>query len=62
MAESELGVLSSQCLSRRIQAKQILVDEIKAWEDDRNKNNAKADWQFKTTDARLKLKHLYPSI
>jgi hypothetical protein len=62
MAESELGVLSSQCLSRRIPAKQILVDEIKAWEDERNKNNTKADWQFKTTDARLKLKHLYPSI
>jgi hypothetical protein len=33
-----------------------------AWEDDRNANHAKADWQFTTADARIKLKHLYPSI
>ena len=62
MAESELGVLSSQCLDRRIPDKQTLVDEIAAWEDDRNANHAKADWQFTTADARIKLKHLSPSI
>ena len=62
MAESELGVLSSQCLDRRIPDKQTLIDEIAAWEDDRNANNANADWQFTTADARIKLKHLYPSI
>src|SRR5450759_1811283 len=27
--------------------------------DDRNANHAKADWQFTTADARIKLKHLY---
>jgi hypothetical protein len=62
MAESELGILSSQCLDRRIQDKQTLIDEIVAWEDDRNANYANADWQFTTADARIKLKHLYPSI
>ena len=62
MAESELGVLSSQCLDRRIPGKQTLVNEIAAWEEDRNANHAKADWQFTTANARLKLKHLYPSI
>jgi DDE superfamily endonuclease len=62
MAESELGVLSSQCLDRRIPDKQTLIDEIRAWEDDRNTNHAKADWQFTTGNARIKLKHLYPSI
>jgi hypothetical protein len=62
MAESELGVLSSQCLDRRIPGKQTLIDEIAAWEDHRNVNHAKADWQFTTADARIKLKHLYPSI
>jgi hypothetical protein len=62
MAESELGVLSSQCLDRRIPDKQTLIDEIAAWENDRNANHAKADWQFTTVDARIKLKHLYPSI
>ncbi len=31
LAESELGVLSSQCLDRRIPDKQTLIDEIAAW-------------------------------
>src|SRR5438132_14290223 len=42
--------------------KQTLIDEIAAWEDDRNVNHAKADWQFTSADARIKLKYLYPSI
>jgi len=62
LAESELGVLSSQCLDRRIADKQTLIGEIAAWQRDRNKNHAMADWQFTTEDARIKLKNLYPSI
>ena len=62
LAESELGVLASQCLDRRIPNKQILLDEIAAWEHDRNANHTKADWQFTTKNARIKLKHLYPAI
>jgi hypothetical protein len=62
LAESELGVLSSQCLDRRIPDTQTLVEEIAAWQDDRNAYHAKADWQFTTKDARIKLKHLYPTI
>ena len=62
LAESELGVLSSQCLDRRIPSKAILTDEIAAWELDRNAHHTKADWQFTTSNARIKLKHLYPSI
>ena len=62
LAESELGVLSTQCLDRRIPDKPTLIDEVAAWQDDRNAHNAKADWQFTTKDARIKLKHLYPSI
>jgi hypothetical protein len=62
MAESELSVLSSQCLDRRIPDKQILIDEVAAWQDSRNKNHTRADWQFTTADARLKLKRLYPSL
>jgi hypothetical protein len=62
MAESELGVLSSQCLGRRIQDKKKLIDEVVAWNVDRNKHHATADWQFKTTDARIKLKRLYPTL
>ena len=46
----------------RIPDKQVLADGVAAWEQDRNKNHAKADWRFTTPDARIKLKHLYPSI
>src|ERR1700693_4449903 len=62
MAESELGVLASQCLDRRIADKQILAHEVNAWQDHRNKHHAKANWQFKTADARVKLKRLYPPV
>ena len=62
MAESELSVLSSQCLGRRIADKQTLIDEVAAWQDSRNKNHTKADWQFATADARVKLKRLYPAL
>jgi len=62
MAESELSIVSSQCLDRRIPDMQTLVTEIAAWESDRNKHNAKADWQFTSTDARIKLKQLYPFL
>ena len=62
MAESELSVLSSQCLDRRIPDTQTLIDEVDAWQNRRNKNHAKADWQFTTADARVKLKRLYPTL
>ena len=62
MAESELGVLSNQCLDRRIPDKSKLIEEVAAWQENRNKHHAKADWQFTTQDARVKLKTLYPSF
>src|SRR6476469_9336491 len=62
LAESELGVLSSQCLDHRIPDKQTLVEEVAAWEFDRNANHSKANWHFTTQNARINLKHLYPSI
>lgn len=62
MAESELGVLASQCLDRRIPDKDTLIQEVAAWEAYRNEHHAKANWQFTTADARVKLKHLYPSL
>ena len=62
MAESELGVLAHQCLDRRIPDKPSLIAEIAAWQDNRNKHHAKADWQFSTANARIKLKRLYPQF
>jgi DDE superfamily endonuclease len=46
MAESELSVLSGQCLDRRIADKPALIEEVAAWEESRNKKHVKADWQF----------------
>jgi DDE superfamily endonuclease len=62
MAESELSVLSGQCLDRRIPDRQTLTEEVAAWEHARNKKHVKADWQFTTADARVKLKRLYPAM
>jgi hypothetical protein len=62
MAECELSVVSGQCLDRRIADRQTLANEIAAWESDRNKKHVKADWQFTTADARVKLKRLYPAL
>ena len=61
MAEIELSVLSRQCLDRRIDDRAWLAQEIAAWQSARNASKAKIDWQFKTADARIKLKRLYPS-
>jgi DDE superfamily endonuclease len=62
MAEIELSVLSRQCLDRRIPDSPTLAAEVAAWVQHRNQASATIDWQFTTADARIKLKHLYPSL
>jgi hypothetical protein len=62
LAESQLAVLSGQCLGRRIPDRQMLEREVAAWVERRNTHNAKADWRFTTADARIKLKTLYPVL
>ena len=62
MAELELSVLARQCTNERIAEKSILVDKVHAWEKRRNSEQVKIVWQFTTADARIKLRHLYPTI
>ena len=62
LAESELSVLSGQCLGERIADKQTLVDEVAAWQVSHNKAHLKANWRFTTNQARVKLHRLYPSV
>ena len=62
MAEIEIGVMSRQCLDRRIPDQRTLGREAAAWQDRRNQEAIKVDWRFTTADARIKLKSLYPSI
>jgi hypothetical protein len=62
MAETELSVLATQCLGRRIPDATTLTHEIAAWERHRNEAKCWVDWRFTTPDARIKLKRRYPSI
>lgn len=62
LAESELAVLSGQCLDRRIADAATLATEVAAWRKHRNTHNAKANWHFTTANARVKLKSLYPAL
>ncbi len=61
LAAIEISVLGRQCLDRRIGDDATLEREIAAWEAARNAAHAKMNWQFSVTDARTKLKRLYPS-
>jgi DDE superfamily endonuclease len=62
LAESELAVLSSQCLDRRLPDRPTMAKEVAAWQKRRNTKAVKADWQFTTADSRITLKSLYPSL
>jgi hypothetical protein len=62
MAEIELSVVNRQCLARRISDKETLSAEVSAWETSRNDVKVQIDWQFRTGDARIKLKRLYPVL
>ena len=62
MAEIELSVLKGQCLDRRIPDMPTMQAEVAAWEADRNNGSRKINWQFTTTDARIKLRRLYPQF
>jgi hypothetical protein len=62
MAEIELGVMGRPCLGDRVADKAALDGRVRAWAESRNAERRRADWQFTTADARVKLKRLYPSI
>ncbi|MCI0639139.1 MAG: IS630 family transposase [Gemmataceae bacterium] len=62
MAETELSVLSRQCLDRRIESKELMEQEVATWEENRNQACSRINWRFTTADARIKLKRLYPSF
>jgi DDE superfamily endonuclease len=61
MVEIEISVLVRQCLKRRLPDMERLEREAKVWCTERNRAGASVDWRFKTEDARIKLRSLYPS-
>jgi DDE superfamily endonuclease len=63
IAENELSSMTRQCISdRRIGNIETLQQEIGAWSTDVNDRQRGVDWQMKITDARCKLKSIYPKI
>jgi len=62
IAEIELSVLKRQCLAGRIACIEKMRAEVAEWNTDRNNRQTEVDWQFRTNDARIKLKRLYPKL
>ena len=60
MVEIEIGVLRSQCLERRIDSRQLLEKEVKAWERARNQSRVRIKWMFTPQKARAKMARAYP--
>jgi transposase len=58
MAEIEIGVLSRQCLKRRIPKKTELQSEVLAWQKRSNKAKRTITWKFTTEKARK----IFPSL
>ena len=62
MAECELSVLEKQALGARVGDEAELRSRVTNWGEDRNQRCRRIDWQFRTPDARIKLRRLYPQI
>ena len=60
MAEIELSVLGRQALSERIETIEALTERVGVWTGQRNLDARPIQWQFRTEDARVKLRRLYP--
>ena len=61
MAEIELSKLGRQCLRRRMAAAEFVAEEVAAWCQAQNADPTPIRWRFTTADARIRLRHLYPS-
>ena len=62
IAEIELSVLKRQCLPERIPHIELMRKMIEVWNRERNTKQTPVVWQFATTEARVKLKRLYPIL
>jgi DDE superfamily endonuclease len=62
MAESEISILSRQCLDRRMDCPTKVANEVAAWQSKRNEKRVRVHWTFTLAVARQKLRKLYPTI
>ena len=61
MAEIELSALARD-LPERVGDRAGMERHVRSWKTRRNQTGVRADWQFTTADARVKLRKLYPTI
>jgi hypothetical protein len=59
MAEIEIGILSRQCLDRRVASRQLLRSEVDSWQQARNAAQRTIQWKFTRQDADKKLSRHY---
>lgn len=59
IAENEIGVLSKQCLSRRIGSEEKLTQETSIWCQKRNQQRILVNWTFSRKKAKEKFPTLY---
>ena len=62
MAEIEIGVMCRQALGKPLPDLDSFKAQLRTWTSGRNIQCGKINWQFTTTDARIKLKRLYPQL
>jgi DDE superfamily endonuclease len=62
MAESEISILSRQCLDHRLDCQTKVVSEVVPWQNKRNEKRVRVHWTFTLAVARQKLRKLYPTI
>ena len=62
IAEIEIGVMCRQALTKPLPDLESFKRQVISWTLSRNFDCSKVSWQFTTTDARIKLKRLYPII
>ena len=60
MVEIEIGVIRRQCLDRRIDSRDRLETEIRAWQRRRTASGERIRWMFSTDQAREKMANAYP--
>jgi len=62
MAEIEIGNMNQQCLNKRIDSKDKLIQELSHWQDQRNNDGATIKWMFNVEQARKKFDKAYTKL
>ena len=61
MTEIEIGVMRRQCLDRRIDNRDLLETEVRAWQRQRTESSAQIRWMVSSDQARVKMAKSYPT-